>query len=165
MAKATTKNQITAQPPPAPSQTADELLAEVVRIEAELEAIPSRIQSAKDLAADSIDDKIITDSLAVVAELEQKATTLRIKHWHARKAYLLAAREEALTPSPKLQDEMVAAREELSQAEKAVKAAIATRDAAKHKLTTLAGRFRGGAILAQEIANQIQRHGEDRPQL
>jgi chromosome segregation ATPase len=146
-------------------KTADELHAEQLTIEAELEALPSRIQQAKDLASDSIDDKIIADALATVAELKQKETTLKIQHWHAKRSYLLAAREEALQASTRLPDTLVKAREELSQAQKAVKEATSRASVTEQKFKSIAGQLTSASIRAQELLGELQRHEQARPQL
>lgn len=162
-AQLTTKPKI-AQPP-ATSKTADELLADQMAIDAELEALPARIQQAKDLAADSIDDKTIASALATAEELKQKETTLKIKRWHARRSYLVAAHEEARAMGSKSPDEVSKAREELSAAEQSVKQALATRDVADRKFKTVVGQWRAAAMTAQQLQGDLQRLEQERPQL
>ncbi|HEU0177346.1 MAG TPA: hypothetical protein VFV58_24035 [Blastocatellia bacterium] len=150
------------QSAPAAPKTADELLAGVMAIEAELGAIPERRRRATEIAVDETETKKIESALAIVEELNTKERTLHIQRWRAQKAYLAAAHKEASEIN--LQAEVSMAREELHAAQQAVKDATAVRDTAEHKLKTIAGQWRGAAMRAQELAGEIQRHERERPQ-
>jgi hypothetical protein len=157
---------------PAPAQVtqsapavfdADALLAEQMRIEAELDAIPERRRRAAEVAVNETETKKIESALAIVEELNTKERTLRIQRWNARKAYLTAAHKEASEID--LQAEVSKAREELGQAERAVKDAIAQRDEVARKFKTIAGQWRGAAMRAQELLGEIQKLEGEKPAL
>jgi hypothetical protein len=147
-------------------KTADELHAEVMRLEAELEAAPTRIQQLRAIAQDSLDDAKMTDALLTAKEIEEVTVPmLKIKLWNAKRSHLQASLAETKSLEEKLGGEVAREREDLSRAEQGLKVATEQRVAIERRFKIAADQFRGATMRAQQISGDLQRHEREKPQL
>src|SRR5262249_49453727 len=92
------------QPAQAP-RLSDRLYAEVEELQRQLDELPDRIAAHRALAAESLDDKVIVESLQASRELELNTLpALKLKLWNRRKDYLQAHKADLITMEIELRD-------------------------------------------------------------
>lgn len=137
-------------------RTSAQWQAEVERLEAELEALPARAKAHRELAIESVDDKIITSSLATATEIEQVTLpATRIKLKHAKRNYLLAREAELVALEKELLASAIAASEKQAPAQREIDIAEARKKAVDQNIKTAAGKHRGVLIEIDEVRKQL----------